>query len=101
MENTLGILVSSDEYYDYILKIAEAAHRKGKEVTIFFTGKGVILTQKSNFNKLISYAKVKVCEVSFRANNLTGDIPGVGFKDFVTQATNAEMVADVHRYLVL
>ncbi len=98
--NTLGIMVSSDEHYDYILNIAEAAHRKGKEVTIFFTGKGVILSQKSNFHKLISYATVKICEVSFRANNLTGDVPGVGFKDFVTQATNAEMVDEVDRYLV-
>ena len=100
MDNTLGIMVSSDDHYDYILKIAEAGHKKGKEITIFFTGKGVLLTRQGDFDKLNSYATVKICEVSFRANNLTGDVPGVGFKDFVTQATHAEMVADVDRYLV-
>jgi hypothetical protein len=28
------------------------------------------------------------------------EVPGVGFKDFATQAKNAEMVADMDRYVV-
>lgn len=100
MAQTLGIMVSTDDHFEYILKIAEAAKNKGKSVLVFLTGKGVLLTRKQNFQDLISYATVKVCEVSFRANHLTGDVPGVGFKDFVTQAVHAEMVSDVDKYLV-
>ncbi len=29
-----------------------------------------------------------------------GDVPGVGFKDFATQARNAEMIKECDRYLV-
>jgi hypothetical protein len=39
--------------------------------------------------------------VSFRAQNLTGDVPGMGFKDFATQARHAAMVEDLPHYLVL
>lgn len=100
MENSLGILVSSENHLTYLLELTKAANNKGKSVTIFFTGKGVLLTQKNNFKKLQSYASLKVCEVSFRANNLSGEVPGVGFKDFVTQAENAEMLSELDRYIV-
>jgi hypothetical protein len=49
----------------------------------------------------VGLAKLSVCEVSFRSNGLTGDVPGVGFKDFVTQATHAEMLSEYDRYLVI
>jgi hypothetical protein len=42
--------------------------------------------------------------VSFRANEFHGredQVPGVGFKDFATQARNAEMAAECDRYLVM
>ncbi len=101
MGNTLGILVSSEHHLGYLVKLTKAAARQNKETTIFFTGKGVLLTQEADFSELLPHASLKVCEVSFRANNLSGDVPGVGFKDFVTQAQNAEMVSECHRYIVL
>lgn len=101
MEHTLGVLVSSDKHFEYLFNLVKAASNKGKSVTVFFTGQGVLLTQNNNFKELSSYASLKVCDVSYRANNLTGDLPGVGFKDFVTQAKNAEMVAEFGRYVVL
>lgn len=100
MADRLGILVSSDKHLEKVIALTAAAHEKGKRVQIFFTGQGVLLTQKPEFEQLVGKAKLSVCDVSFRANELEGDVPGVGFKDFATQARNAEMITDCDRYVV-
>jgi len=100
MSQKLGILVGSDKYLDYLVHLTEAAHEKGKTIEIFFTGNGVKLTQAPDFEKLVGKARLSVCDVSFRAFGFEGDVPGVGFKDFATQARNAEMVNSCDRYLV-
>lgn len=100
MANKLGILVSSNKHLDYVIALTTAAHDKGKNVQIFFTGQGVLLTQRPEFGQLVEKAKLSVCDVSFRANGLSGDVPGVGFKDFATQARNAEMIESCDRYVV-
>ena len=100
MAEKLGILVGTDKYLDQVIGLTDAAHEKGKEIEIFFTGSGVLLTQNSDFAKLVGKAKLSVCDVSFRALGLSGDVPGVGFKDFATQARNAEMINACDRYVV-
>lgn len=103
MTDSLGILVSTDKYLDHVVNLAKAAHGKGKAVSVFFTGRGVLLTMQPQFKELVGKAKLSVCDVSFRANGLHGresEVPGVGFKDFATQAKNAEMLAASDRYLV-
>jgi len=100
MADKLGILVSSDKHLDKVIALTTAAHDKGKNVQIFFTGVGVLLTQKPEFEKLVGKAKLSICDVSFRANGLEGDVPGIGFKDFATQARNAEMISECDRYVV-
>ena len=100
MAEALGISVGTDKHPDYVINLAEAAQDKGKEVEIFFSGQGVMLTQSADFEKLVGKARLSVCDVSFRANGLEGDVPGVGFKDFATQARNAEMIGNVDRYVV-
>ena len=101
MAEKLGILVSSDKHLDYVINLTEAAHKKDKEVEIFFTGKGVLLTQASDFKKLVGKAKMTLCDVSFRALKLEGDVPGMGFKDFATQAKNVDLIEKSDRYVVL
>ena len=104
MADILGILVSSRQHLDKIVNLTEAAHTRGKEVRIFFSGKGVYLTLEPEFKRLVGKAKLSVCDVSFRAYGFHGreeEVPGVGFKDFATQARNAEMVAEVDRYVVM
>jgi predicted peroxiredoxin len=101
MPKTLGIMVNTDKYLDYLYELVKAAHTKDIKTYIFFTGPGVLLTQKDKYNQLVGLASLSVCDVSFRANGLSGEVPGVGFKDFVTQAVNAEMVAQCDRYVVL
>jgi len=100
MAEKLGLLVSSDKYLEYVINLTHAAHEKGKEVEIFFTGKGVLLTQSPDFIKLVGKAKMSLCDVSFRALGLEGDVPEFGFKDFATQAKNAEIIKTSDRYLV-
>jgi predicted peroxiredoxin len=88
---------------NHVVCLTQAAHAKGKQVSVFFTGKGVLLTITPRFKDLVGKAKLSVCDVSFRANGLHGreaEVPGVGFKDFATQAKNAEMLAHSDRYLV-
>jgi predicted peroxiredoxin len=97
---TLGVLVSSDRHLDYVIRLTDAAFAKGVAVKIFFTGNGVRLTQSPEFRKLIGKANMALCDVSYRAFGFTGDVPGLGFKDFATQAKNAEMVKDCDRYVV-
>lgn len=104
MAETLGILVSSDKHLDYVVNLTAAAHAKGKQVEIFFTGRSVLLSVTPEFKKLVGKAKIYICDVSFRANGLHGreeEVPGVGFKDFATQARHAEMVEKVDRYIVM
>ena len=103
MADTIGILVSSNQHLDDVINLTCAAHEKGKQVQIFFTGKGVLLTLVPEFKELVGKAKLSVCDVSFRANGFHGreeEVPGVGFKDFATQGRNAEMLNEVDRYLV-
>jgi len=104
MADTLGILVSSDKHLDHVVELVKAAHAKGKETQVFFTGSAVFLTLEPAFAELVGKAKLWVCDVSFRTNGLHGredDVPGVGYKDFVTQGRNAEMLAEVDRYIVM
>ncbi|MEJ2640259.1 MAG: hypothetical protein P8010_11845 [Desulfosarcinaceae bacterium] len=98
---TLGILANNDYHFDYLFNLTKAAHKKSIQVHIFFTGSGVRLTKLKDFEQLVGLAKLSICEVSFRANELSGDVPGVGYKDFVTQATHAEMLSEYDRYLVI
>ena len=100
---TLGILVSSDKHLTHVVNLTRAAHAKGKEVHLFFTGAGVTLTLRPDFKKLVGQADIAICDVSFRAFGLHGredEVPGVGFKDFATQAKNAELVETMERYIV-
>ena len=100
MADRLGILVTSERHFEHVLGVTEAARRTGRKVTIFFTGKGVLLTKHPDFGRLPEAAQVDLCEVSYRANGLEGDVPGLNFRNFATQAKNAEMIEDSDRYLV-
>jgi hypothetical protein len=97
----LGIMVATRDSLEHLLGLVAAAERQGVEVVVFLTGEGVLLTQDSRFGRLAGRARMALCEVSFRANNLSGEVPGLGFKDFATQAKHAEMLEDCPHYLVL
>ena len=100
MSEILGILVGTNKHLDHVIDLTNAAHAKGKEIEIFFTGAGVHLTQDPRFSQLVGKAKLSVCDVSFRGFGLAGEVPGVGFKAFATQARNADMINKCDRYVV-
>jgi predicted peroxiredoxin len=97
----LGILVRDNKFLGQVINLTEAAHMQGVKAEIFFSGKGVLLTQEPEFGQLKGKAsRISVCDVSFRALELSGEVPGVGFRDFATQARNAELVEECDRYVV-
>ena len=99
----MGILVSSDRYLDYVVRLTIAACEKGKEVHLFFTGRGVLLTLAPEFKELVGKAKLAVCDISFRAFDLHGresEVPDADHIEFATQATNAQILSKADRYLV-
>ncbi len=101
--DSLAILVSSDKHLDHVVNLTTAAFAKGKKVSLFFTGKGVLLTVKPKFKALVGKAVLSICDVSFRANGLHGrehEVPGVTMEAFSTQTKNAEMLDQADRHLV-
>jgi hypothetical protein len=99
---SLGICVATRNQLAHVIGLAKAAKAAGKTVELFFTGEGVLLTQDPRFRELVGTGRLAVCEVSYIANGLKGkEAPGVGFKDFVTQGRNAEMLERCERYVVL
>lgn len=100
---TLGILVCSDKYMSHVVNLTRAAYARSKQVHIFFTGSAVFLTLLPEFRDLVGRAALSIYDVSFRAFGLHGredEVPGVGFKDFATQAKNAELIETMERYVV-
>lgn len=97
----LGVLVATRDSLDHLLGVVAAAEKKGVPVVVFLTGEGVLVTQDPRFGELAGRARLALCEVSFRALGLKGEVPGMGFKDFATQARHAEMLEDCPHYLML
>ena len=97
----LGILVRSDKYLDELIEFVRAAKEEDVEMKIFFTHKGVLLTQEPRFPELTGLADLSLCNVGYEANNLKGKpAPGVPESGFATQARNGVMIEDCDRYVV-
>jgi len=101
MGEKLGIFVSSDKHLDHLIGISRAAKEAGKEVIVFLTNRGVLLTQDPRFAEMEGLAEVSLCNVNFEAFGLKKPVPVVQDKDFATQARHGMMIEDVDRYIVL
>jgi peroxiredoxin family protein len=97
----LGIFVSSDQHLPHLIGIARAASQAGKEVTVFLTNRGVLLTQDPDFASLEGLAQISLCNVNFEAFKLAKPVPLVADKDFATQARHGLMIEECDRYIVL
>ena len=100
MAKSLGIFVSSDQHLDKIIKLCKAAKEKDIHVTIFFSHLGTLLTQKKRFDELKGLARMTLCKVAFERQGLRQPVPGIGEKDFATQARHAEVIDECDRYVV-
>ncbi len=99
MEKTLGVLVSSNRHLEKIIMLCNAAKKRGIEITLFFTHKGILLTQDPRFSELDGL-NISVCKVGFENLGLKPPIPGIGEKDYTTQAMHAELINNCERYVV-
>ena len=100
MAKSLGILVSSNKHLEKIIKLCTAAKSKNVKVTIFFTHEGVLLTQDSGFIELEGMAHMALCNVGFESHELKSPVPGIGEKDFGTQARHSGLIEECDRYVV-
>lgn len=100
MAAKLGIFVTSDRHLHHVVGLAGAAHRAQKEVIIFFTHKGVALTQDPRFKELTGKAQLSVCNVKFEEYGFVKDVDGVNEKDYGTQARHGTLIDECDRYLV-
>ncbi len=102
MAEKLGIFVSSNKHLRHVIEITKAAEAAGKEVILFFTHKGVLLTQEPEFKELMGLGKKSLCNVSYESKGLKGKpAPGIADRDFGTQARHGEMIEEVDRYIVM
>ena len=100
MARKLGVLVSSDRHLDKIIKLCQAAKKKGDvDVTLFFTHLGTLLTQDPRFGELDGLAKMSLCNVGFESHNLKPPVVGIGEKDYATQARHGELIEECDRYV--
>ena len=98
---SLAIFVRSDKYLDQLIDFVNVAKSEGVEMKIFFSHKGVLLTQDPRFPELTGLADLSLCNVGYEANNLKGKpAPGVPDTGFATQARNGMMIEDCDRYVV-
>ena len=100
MAKSLGILVTSDNHLDKLIKLCMAAEDKGIEVNIFFSHLGTLLTQSPRFAELEGLGKLSICKVGFENHGLKPPVTGINKEDYATQARNAELIEDCDRYVV-
>jgi hypothetical protein len=76
-QERLAILVKSDQYFDFVEKLAQAAFQKRRLVKIHIMGDGVALLWESSFDRLLDLAQISVCGESvaqFQSQKIA-DIP--------------------------
>jgi hypothetical protein len=99
MAKSLGVFVSSDQHLDKVINLCRAAGNRGVEVTVFFSHLGTKLTQDPRFVELDGLGKLSLCNVGFESHGLKPPVPGIGEKDYGTQARNGEMIEELDRYV--
>jgi len=99
LDKILGIYVSSDLHLDKLIKLCQAAHKKGVEVRVFFTHLGTRLCLDPQLKELQSCASIALCKVGFESNELDQDQTNLRQEAFTSQAWHAEMIYECDRYV--
>jgi hypothetical protein len=101
----LGILVPTNKHIDHVIGVVRAAKKAGKELVIFFTHEGVLMSQDPKYKELADMGpeEMTLCNVRWEELGLKGEpIPaGMGEKGLATQSRHVSLIGKCDRYLVL
>lgn len=103
----LGIFVTTPIHMDHLVKIVEAAYRKGKKVKVFFTYKATHLVFHPDFIKLkemIPEEDFAICIAAYACEGYDPEYDNPANltpKQLRTQAFHGEMIEECGKYFVL
>jgi predicted peroxiredoxin len=112
MSEFLAIPIFSEKYFDYAVELVKAAKKLGKEVKVFMSGDGVKNVKHPKFKEMVDTVGADnfyICEASYRRyvgenmeklKQMESPVEGIPYKNWVTQAKNAEFLTDADRYVV-
>lgn len=99
MAGSLGIFVSSERHLDKVIRLCRACKKKDVEAVVFFSHRGVLLTQDPRFAELKGLGRLALCNVGFESHHLRRPVVGIEDKDYGTQARHGEMIEECDRYV--
>ncbi|MBL7211487.1 MAG: hypothetical protein ISS61_03790 [Desulfobacteraceae bacterium] len=101
----LGIFVATNKHLDHVIGVVKAAKKAGKELVIFLTHDGVLMSQDPKYQELADLGpeEMTLCNVRWEELGLKGKpIPaGMGEKGLATQSRHVSLIGKCDRYLVL
>jgi len=101
----LGIFVPTNKHLDHVIGVVKAAKKAGKELVIFFSHDGVLMSQNPKYQELadLDPEEMTLCNVRWEELGLKGKpIPaGMGEKGLATQSRHVSLIGKCDRYLVL
>lgn len=112
MSEFIAISIFTDKYFEHAVELVKALKKIGSEVKIFLSGEGVKNVKNPKFYELLDFAGAKnvyVCEASYgryvkenmeKLKKAESPVEGVLYKNWVTQAKNAEFLKDAAKYVV-
>jgi hypothetical protein len=65
-QNTLGIIVNSNRYFDQVTHLADAAIRNKKIVRMLLLGQGLAYIHTTAYNRLRNAVRISLCSISSR-----------------------------------
>ncbi len=112
MSEFVAISIFTDKYFEHAVELTKALKKQGADVKIFISGDGVKNVKNPKFRELLDAAggeNVYICEASYgryvkenmeKLKKGESPVEGVPYKNWVTQAKNAEFLKDADKYVV-
>ena len=98
---TLGILITSDLFLEYVVPLVRAAKAKGLMVHIHLTGSGVRLTQSTDYENLTQMARITICHDSAVSYQIRDKLKAGPGELLARQDQMTRMIKQCYRHVVL
>ncbi len=112
MSEFVAISIFTDKYFDHAVELVKALKKLNAGVKVFMSGDGVKNVKHQKFPELLDAAgseNVFICEASYgryvkenmeKLKEGASPVEGIPYKNWVTQAKNAEFLKDADKYVV-